>query len=79
MKTLQMFNSEYGLMLFPWGSFGGMEWWYWTRRAVTILTPYIITHTQTYVTLHIIRTTQLYKIIRIITIYICIRYTSRET
>ena len=28
MKTLQMFNSEYGLMLFPWGSFGEMEWWY---------------------------------------------------
>ena len=23
MKTLQIFNSEYGLMVFPWGSFGG--------------------------------------------------------
>ena len=28
MKTLQMFNSEYGLMLFPYSSFGEMEWWY---------------------------------------------------
>ena len=26
MKTLQIFNSEHGLMVFPWGSFGGMEW-----------------------------------------------------
>ena len=25
MKTLQMFNSEYGLMLFPSSSFGEME------------------------------------------------------
>ena len=30
MKTLQMFNSEYGLMLFPSSSFGEMEWWYVT-------------------------------------------------
>ena len=31
-------------------------------RRATILSPYIVTHAQTYITLHIIRTTQLYKL-----------------
>ena len=33
MKTLQMFNSEYRLMLFPSSSFGGMEWWYFEHTS----------------------------------------------